>query len=65
MDLTEQGARLELGDIVQPDNRLSSYGPWVEWPYAKTQREEIELDGTFTADELIAMAWWMKNKGVV
>ena len=61
--MNEEEARRILGrDAIEPDNRLTGHEEWVEWPrYGETT---IGLDGTFTADELEAMAWWMRNMKV-
>lgn len=59
--LTEECARDILGAIVQEYNGLGSCADaWVMWPMLGHENE-IELDGIFTADELEAMAWWMRN----
>ena len=50
-----------LGEgVVQPDNGLSDLGWYLEW---LEEDDYATLDGTFEAEELEAIAWWMKNKG--
>lgn len=50
-------------DVIQPDGSLYSGGWYLEWPSLKNHGE-AQLDGRFTADELEAIAWWMRNKVV-
>lgn len=34
---------------------------WIRWPN-HGDRDEVALDGNFSAEQLEAIAWWMKNK---
>jgi hypothetical protein len=34
---------------------------WIRWP-RHGDRDVVLLDGDFTADDLEAIAWWMRNK---
>ena len=44
---------------IGENNSLHSSGHYVDWyPTTKT----ATLDDEFTADELEAIAWWMRNK---
>lgn len=60
MITTEEEARAALdGDYIHPDDSIGSsswnFASWIQG------EEAIALDGDFTADELEAMAWWMRN----
>jgi hypothetical protein len=56
--MTEQRAREILGSTARDDGRLLEGMPFVRWhPLEKL----ILLDGEFSADEVEAMAWWMRN----
>lgn len=45
--------------IINEDDELDSLGWYLTW---ENFRKEATLDGEFTAEELEAIAWWMKNK---
>jgi len=55
-----------LGKAIQPNENLDTpkdaYGDRVWW---HAENIEVILHGRFTADELEAIAWWMRNKGEV
>lgn len=57
--MNEQKAREILGNRIQPNNDLYDGSEWVDW---QTSSPSIQLDSAFSADELEAMAWWMRNK---
>ena len=58
--MTEDKARRILGRKVHPeDSTLYDLSDYVCWPAAARR---IILDGEFTAEELEAMAWWIRNK---
>lgn len=44
-------------DAIPGDKYMCWCGPGYVPPY------EMVLDGKFTADELEAIAWWMRNAG--
>lgn len=44
-------------EIFQPDGSLASLGWYLDWPVGD---REATLDGAFTADELEAIASWMR-----
>lgn len=49
-----------LGDCIDVNNNsLHSLGWYVSWTPG---RDQATLDGEFTADDLEAIAWWMRNK---
>jgi len=58
-------AKKILGDSAEPDGTLydnvREFRGYVDWkpqyPFGAT------LDGDFTADELAAIAWWMRRHG--
>lgn len=57
--MTEQRARLILGRMIVADDTLNGIGEQLVWfPHG----DGAMLDGDFTADELEAIAWWMRNK---
>jgi hypothetical protein len=46
---------------VMSDNNLECNSPFIAWPNSPDGFDEIGLDGAFTADQLEAIAWWMKH----
>lgn len=50
--MDEQRARQILGDLVLPNNGLD----FIAW-----DDDGVTLDGTFNADDLEALAWWMRT----
>ena len=58
--MTEEQARKILGETIRPNNSLSNVECYVDWWGCDT----VTLDDHFTADQLEAIAWWMKNKKV-
>lgn len=58
--MTEQRARQILGEAVKPNDELYGSEEYLAWP--SKYAEAATLDGHFTADELEAIAWWMRNK---
>ena len=59
--MNEEKARKVLGDDIEDDNTLHNIGTYLAWPSCKN-KELASLDGVFTADDLEAIAWWMRNK---
>lgn len=60
-------ARKILGSAIAEDNGLNSLGWYLAWGPTwgpRWGRLSATLDGEFTADELEAIAWWMRNKRV-
>ncbi len=58
-EMLEEKARQELGDVIQEDNSLHSLSWYLAWD---TDEHNACLDGRFSADELEAIAWWMRTK---
>ncbi len=57
--MNQQQAREILKDVtLTPDNSLRSFEPFLAW---NAGSNNACLDGYFDADELEAIAWWMKN----
>lgn len=56
--MNEQKAREILGDSIRPDGGLFEGGQYMEWSVGD---ENIVLDARFSADELEAIVWWMRN----
>jgi hypothetical protein len=53
--------------VVRPDGSLGRGAGTVHWParyhsILSSSLEEADLDGSFSADELEAIAWWMRNQ---
>lgn len=60
--MNEQEARRILGDNIQEDgNLLSRGGQYIQFDAGKKVSTDVTLDGYFTADDLEAIAWWMRN----
>lgn len=57
--MTEQEAKEILGNAISDDNGLTSLGWYIGWNPWQTS---ACLDGDFTAEDLEAIAWWMRNK---
>lgn len=49
-------------DVIRARNGLYTLGgeAYISW---MPKSEKITLDGSFTAMEIAAIAWWMMNKG--
>jgi len=60
--MNEQDARRILAAFVTSDDRLEAADRYVSWPLYGDSKDRISLDDIFTADEIEAMAWWMRNK---
>jgi hypothetical protein len=60
MNMDEQKARDILGIVRGSENEPSywSIGAWIDFG---TSNEFVVIDGTMTADELEALAWWKRN----
>lgn len=59
-EMTEQRAREILGDAIAPDGGLSGKKPAFCW--WRTD-ERAWTHGHFTADQLEAIAFWMRKHG--
>ena len=59
--MDEKTARRILGDRIQPNNNLYDGVYYVAWNPSHTK---VTLDDEFSADELEAIVWWMRNKYV-
>lgn len=60
--MTEPRAREILGSTIQSDGTLFNQGQYIAWPDAAGP-EHVCLDDRFTADELEAIAFWMRGCG--
>jgi len=56
--MTEARARVILGPAVNPDGSLDQLSQYLSW---NPGEETACLDSDFEADELEAIAWWMRN----
>lgn len=60
LEMDEKEARELLGSgTIQDDGNLYDLGWYLEW---LIEEDYATLNGTFEAEELEAIAWWMKNK---
>ena len=57
----EEKAKAILGDLINPDGTLYGLGRYIFWT-PKKEDPRACLDGHFSADELEAIAWWMRHK---
>lgn len=57
--MDENEARKILNTDIQEDDSLYCGGRYLAW---HPSDKEACLDAYFTADELEAIAWWMRNK---
>jgi hypothetical protein len=55
------GSTIELDDSLM-DNDGIGYVAWPLYENCQMKKTEACLDGDFTADQLEAIAWWMRNK---
>lgn len=59
--MNEEQARKILGDAIRLDGvSLYSLGWFLRWD---PEYDRAVLDGDFTAEQLEAIAWWMRFKG--
>ena len=59
--MNEETARKHLGAVIQQDGSLKdSEDNWIVWP-VRPDGNVICIDGNFTAEQLEALAWWMRN----
>lgn len=58
MAVDEQKAREILGDDIQPDGSLYCLGRYLAWSHGD---DTVTLDAKFSADELEAIAYWMRR----
>ena len=59
--MDEKRACKILSDWIDYGDTLFCLGHYVAWPSAGGKDHAV-LDDEFTADELEAIAWWMRNK---
>ena len=57
-EMDEQKAREILKDALAEDGGLTNTGWYVGWTPGDS---EAVLDGHFTAEQLEAVVWWMRN----
>lgn len=55
--MTLDEARKILGADIRPDNSIINEGAYIKWPAGDPR---ANLDGDFTAEELEAIATWMR-----
>lgn len=60
--MDEQKAREILKRYIKDGVKLINDNNFTSWS-PSYEPEEITLDGEFSADELEAMAWWMRKYG--
>ena len=59
--MDEKRARKILGIAVTALNELDCVGNCITWP-SNGDKKYVQVVAQFTADELEAIAWWMRNK---
>lgn len=60
--MNEEKARRILSEMctIQPDDSLYDGNfVWLQWYHTFN---DISLDGNFTPEQLLALAWWTQNK---
>lgn len=60
MGMTEERAREILGENNAKVDRFKSF---AKLEYNRVYEDRAYLDGCYTAEELEALAWFMRNKG--
>ena len=58
--ITEAIARKILAESIQPDKSLHEGTQYLHWNVGDNH---ATLDAEFSADELEAIAWWMRHNG--
>ena len=62
--MTRTKAESILGYAIRADgsldSSLDSSSPYIDW---NRNTNQVDLDGMFEAEQLEAIAWWMKNHG--
>lgn len=56
--MNEELARKQLVGMIEPNNDLGDLAGHIEWTVGAT---DVFLDGYFSAADLEAVAWWMRN----
>ena len=56
--MNREEAEKILADCIKSDGTLYNLGAYLSWSLSY---EEATLDGEFSADQLEAIAWWMRN----
>ena len=56
--MNSKKAREILGDTIKTDYGLHDLYSYTDW---RVGDNSVTLDGLFTANELEAIAWWMRN----
>ena len=56
--MKEKRAREILGEWIEPSDDLYDLHQYLNWEIGDSN---ATLDGLFNADELEAIAWWMRN----
>lgn len=59
--MNEEKAAEIIGEWLEEDGAIQCWDPWIFWQPDRCP-EDISLEGGFSADELEALAWWMRNK---
>lgn len=62
--MTEARAREVLAPHLSQNGGKLSDGYIFQMSYPDLEVVTVDIDGTFTVDELEAIAWWMRNEGV-
>lgn len=62
--MDEEKAKEILGNVIEVDGGLHSLCSGEHFAYTNWFKgdETATLDGEFTADQLEAIAWWIRNK---
>jgi len=58
--VNEEKAKIQLNNAIHENYGLLDTSMYVHWI---NEENEAILNGEFTADQLEAIAWWMRNKG--
>lgn len=65
--MNEESARVVLADMFDDQDQLYLFNDPVTGGYTWTPSDghSIEIDGVrFTVEEMEAIAWWVRNKGI-
>lgn len=57
--MREETAKEILAGCIEADDTLYNLGKYLRWEPCE---RAVTLDGQFTADQLEAIAWWMRHK---
>jgi hypothetical protein len=59
--MNEEKVKNILGGAIMEDNSISTFRGNIDFAIWGPHDYKILLDGEFTSEQLMALAWWMDN----